>query len=208
MLAGILEQGRGWAERSHVAAVALFGVLVGQHCGPFWQLGNRRGVGCGGASTPSLSFLAGNLAQAVKSSRGWHLWLLLNSSVAIATVWGRLPGARHLPPRRTSWVVFAATGMMACYLLALRHLEIRYLLPTGLSAVIFFSAAGRVWARHPWARAVIPLVAGLLLAKTMFADARAHLAPIAEEEGIRREIERVLVPLRDEKPGLVVAYSY
>jgi hypothetical protein len=206
--------------RIKLAAVALLGVglsfllttmvIISRYPSQavwLWNLLSRSGdYGHGQQELPTISDFLHHLATAVWTSKGWTVWVV--GSLAFAFAFRRR--SSRLPAGLRGVAVFALAAMLFSYLGAARHLQLRYLLPTGLAVLLLFvlGIRGLVRPFPDWARVGVLIVASLLLAKTIVDDLSTHRARVTQGECVHEQIANTVQQLTKEGQSPIIVYGW
>jgi hypothetical protein len=159
-----------------------------------WKISARSGAyGSGSASLPDLDTV-------VMSAKLWHLWFGAATLLAIAAVW-----RRGVAQELRALVTFGVVSTLASYAMAIRHMELRYVLTTGLGAIAIFAALFRALpaTRLRTTQFAVAAIAILLAAKTVAADLTSHRMRIEKSLATRRAIADALAPLV-QRDGVII----
>jgi hypothetical protein len=215
--------GPGWGKRLRCGIVGLAGVAMGfvlatapvihrygKMLSWLWQMATRSGPYTSGVQEmPSLSLVLGNLRAAVLSAKLWHGFLLLTLVVVVAELI-RLGRRGQLQRNWLALAAFAVTSIILSYALAARKLELRYLLPAGLSATFLLVVALRLYSARPprWLQMALLVGTGFALCKGILLDVQCHALRIQECAASRRQIDETLDRLAKIKPAPIIVFSF
>ena len=107
--------------------------------------------------------------------------------------------------------VFAFTGLVISYILAVRSSGVRYLLPSGFSGIILFILASHLWLSHKSRnlQIAVTIVGALFLFIQIHDDIRFHENRISDGEQTRQEIIKEFSPfIKNGNVTPTVLYSY
>ncbi|MDM8541587.1 hypothetical protein QUF90_10925 [Desulfococcaceae bacterium HSG9] len=142
-----------------------------------WRLASHSGeYGTKQAEIPSMYELITNVFIAVRSSKAWHFWLFMNISLAGFALWRQRQNGDVLSNPMASLLIFAVVAIIMSYILAARHMALRYLLPTGVCGMLIFAICSHLFLKHRSFKfqCIVCIVVALLLAKHITLDISTH----------------------------------
>jgi hypothetical protein len=179
--------------------------------GWLWGLATRSGqYGSGPQEAPDARQLLQHLAEAVYSSKAWHL-VLLASLLLLVPAWLHRANAKEGGLQRIrAFSAFAVTALVFSYALASRHMALRYLLPTGMIGVVLFALAveSNSWLRSWGCQFVLVGLSGVLLAKAIVNDMESHRNRIAVQLSILERVQHELRSAAGTDAPCVVVYGF
>jgi hypothetical protein len=179
--------------------------------GWLWGLASRSGeYGAGAAVAPDPRLILRHLGEAVASSKAWHIGLLA-SSLLLLPAWLRpKDSGGEAASMVRAFSAFAVTALLFSYVLAARHMALRYLLPTGMIGVLLFVLAVE---SHSWlcswgVQIALLGLTGFLLSKAIATDLASHRTRIAAQLDLHDRIQCEIGRAADSEVPPVVVYGF
>ena len=164
--------------------------------------------GRGAVEKVTLGLLWSNVERAVQYLPAWHLFLAACIAVAAALLL-RARASGHRDRRGEALALAAVVGVLAEYVLASRHIQLRHLIACGLGSMTLLAAIGPIAAR--WRREVVWILFGLIGAILLYAqriDLIRHDERIANTEVLRARVQSVIASRGVVNPIVVYAWHY
>lgn len=158
--------------------------------------------GSGDPEALSVAVLVGNWTSAVLSAKGWFLWLALIAVVIVAST-----RKTRMPPAVKVVLTFCVVGFLCSYLMVGRQMALRWLLPTGLCAMLLYRIAAGQLLKKPRLMLLPLVIGGLLIGKHVQLDLATHRATLQTGLATHKEVSELIQEAsRTEIP--VVLYSF
>lgn len=176
-----------------------------------WKVASHSGeYGTKQAEIPSIYELINNIFVAVRSSKAWHLWLFICLSLSGFIIWRQRQDNHTISKPMASLLIFAGVAIIMSYLLAARHMALRYLLLTGVCGMLLFAICSHLFLKHRSFKfqCIVCMIATLLLGKHIILDINTHQKRINVAKENRQKIDASLLSCNNSTLNPIIIYGW